>query len=330
MAGTEDTKENGTTGMSDADARWERDLLRDLASDALRERRRTRRWGIFFKLLTFLYLGVLLVALFSDDNGLSLDQAPGKDHVALVELQGVIEPTGKASADLVNKGLRKAFKDSHTKAVVLRINSPGGTPVQASLINHEIRRLRARHKDIPLYVVVGDMCASGGYYVAAAADKIFVNESSIVGSIGVLMDGFGFTGAMDKLGVERRLLTAGEHKGILDPFSPLSAEDRAFADDVLKQIHAEFIRAVKEGRGKRLADDDQLFSGLFWTGRKAIELGLADGIGDLGYVSREVVGIDKVVDFTAKEDPLERFAERFGMAGTETLARLLGWIPGIH
>jgi protease-4 len=312
------------------DANWERELLREQAGDALKERRRTRRWGIFFKLLTFLYLGLLLLLLFADDNGLDLNQAPGKDHVALVELQGVIEPNGKASAELVNKGLRKAFKDEHTKAVVLRINSPGGTPVQASLINHEIRRLRAKYKDIPLYVVVGDMCASGGYYVAAAADKIFVNESSIVGSIGVLMDGFGFTGTMDKLGVERRLLTAGEHKGILDPFSPLSSGDRAFAHQVLEQIHNEFIQAVKQGRGARLADNDQLFSGLFWTGRKAIELGLADGIGDLGYVSREVVGIDKVVDYTAKEDPLERFAERFGMAGAETLARLAGWMPRIH
>ena len=308
---------------------WERELLETLATDALKEKRRARRWGIFFKLLTFLYLGALLFLLVPDED-LGLDKVPGKEHVALVELEGVIAPTGKASADLVNKGLRKAFKDKHTKAVVLRINSPGGTPVQASLINREIQRLRKKHKGIPLYVVVGDMCASGGYYVAAAADRIFVNESSIVGSIGVLMDGFGFTGAMDKIGVERRLLTAGEHKGILDPFSPLSEEDRAFADRVLKEIHGNFIEAVKAGRGDRLVNDPQLFSGLFWTGRRAIELGLADQVGDLGYVAREVVGIDKVVDFTAEEDPFERFAERLGMAGAEMLARLAGWIPGVR
>jgi protease-4 len=308
---------------------WERELLENLASDALKEKRRARRWGIFFKLLTFLYLGSLLLLLVPDED-LSLDKVPGKDHVALVELEGIIGPDGTASADLINEGLGKAFKDKHTKAVVLRINSPGGTPVQASLIYKEIRRLRAKYKDIPLYVVVGDMCASGGYYVAAAADKIFVNESSIVGSIGVLMNGFGFTGAMEKLGIERRLLTAGEHKGILDPFSPLSESDKAFADKMLDQIHDNFIDAVKQGRGDRLAQDPQLFSGLFWTGNKAIELGLADKIGDLGYVAREVVGIEKVVDFTAHEDPLERLAERIGMAGARTLARLSGWMPGVH
>ena len=319
--------------MNRADGRgersWERELLENLASDALKEKRRARRWGIFFKLLTFLYLGALLLLLVPDED-LNLDKVPGKDHVALVELEGVIGPEGKASADLVNEGLDKAFKDKHTKAVVLRINSPGGTPVQASLIYKEIRRLRAKYEDIPLYVVVGDMCASGGYYVAAAADKIFVNESSIVGSIGVLMNGFGFTGAMQKLGIERRLLTSGEHKGILDPFSPLSESDKAFADKMLDQIHDNFIQAVKVGRGDRLAQDPQLFSGLFWTGKKAIELGLADKIGDLGYVAREVVGVEKVVDFTAEEDPLARLAERIGMAGAQTLARLSGWMPGVH
>lgn len=308
---------------------WERDLIENLASDALLEKRRARRWGIFFKLLTFLYFGVLLY-LVIPDTSIDLDAAPGKDHVALIELEGVIEPSGMASADLVNKGLRKAFKDKHTKAVVMRINSPGGTPVQASLINREIQRLRAKHEDIPFYVVVEDMCASGGYYVAAAADEIFVNESSIVGSIGVLMNGFGFTGAMDKLGVERRLLTAGEHKAILDPFSPLNEEDVALAGQVLEEIHTAFIDAVKLGRGDRLGDDEKLFSGLFWTGKRAIELGLADREGDLGFVAREVVGIEKVVDFTAEEDPFERFAERIGMAAGQAFARLTGWAPGVR
>ncbi|BAN69062.1 S49 family peptidase [endosymbiont of unidentified scaly snail isolate Monju] len=312
-----------------ADAGWERELVENLATEALREKRRARRWGIFFKLLTFLYLGVILYLLNSGGD-INLDQASGRDHVALVELEGVIGPDGPASADQVNKGLRKAFRDSHTKAVVLRINSPGGTPVQASLIYDEIRRLRKKHEDIPLYVVVGDMCASGGYFVAAAADKIFVNRSSIVGSIGVLMDGFGFTGALDKLGVERRLLTAGEHKGMLDPFSPLEPFDEAHARKMLSEIHAHFIEAVKEGRGDRLADDDTLFSGLFWTGQRAIDLGLADELGDLGHVARDVVGIEKVVDFTAKDDPLQRLADRIGVAGAEALAKLAGWWPGIR
>jgi len=312
-----------------ADAGWERELVESLATEALREKRRARRWGIFFKLLTFLYLGVILYLLNSGGD-IDLDQASGKDHVALVELEGVIGPDGPASADRINKGLRKAFRDNHTKAVVLRINSPGGTPVQASLIYDEIRRLRHKHEDIPLYVVVGDMCASGGYFVAAAADKIFVNRSSIVGSIGVLMDGFGFTGALDKLGVERRLLTAGEHKGILDPFSPLKPFDEAHARKMLAEIHAHFIEAVKEGRGDRLADDDTLFSGLFWTGQRAIKLGLADELGDLGHVARDVVGIEKVVDYTVKDDPLQRLADRIGVAGAEALAKLAGWWPGIR
>ncbi len=312
-----------------ADGGWERELVENLATEALREKRRARRWGIFFKLLTFLYLGVILYLLNSGGD-IDLDQASGKDHVALVELEGVIGSDGPASADRVSKGLRKAFRDSRTKAVVLRINSPGGTPVQASLIYDEIRRLRRKHEDIPLYVVVGDMCASGGYFVAAAADKIFVNRSSIVGSIGVLMDGFGFTGTLEKLGVERRLLTAGEHKGMLDPFSPLKPFDEAHARKMLSEIHAHFIEAVKEGRGDRLADDDTLFSGLFWSGQRAIELGLADELGDLGHVTRDVVGIEKVVDFTAKDDPLQRLADRIGVAGAEALAKLAGWWPGIR
>ena len=307
----------------------DRVLLEELATEALRERRRARRWGIFFKLLTFAYIGVVIYLL-AGDNELDLERAAGKDHVALVELKGVIEPDGPASADWVNKGLRKAFKDRHTKAVVLRINSPGGTPVQASLIYEEIRRLRKKHPKIPLYVVVGDMCASGGYYVASAADRIFVNPSSIVGSIGVLMDGFGFTGTMDKLGIERRLLTSGEHKGMLDPFSPLKPFDKAHAQKVLGEIHTAFIDAVKQGRGDRLAESDELFSGLFWTGRRAIELGLADEIGDLWHVARDVVGIEKVVDFTVEADPLKRLADRIGVAAAHALTRLGGQVPEIR
>lgn len=309
--------------------KWERDVLESLATDALREKRRARRWGIFFKLLTFLYIGILIY-LATSEQTIDLDGAAGKDHVALVKLEGVIMPDGEASSERVIKGLRKAFKNSHTKAVVLRINSPGGSPVQSSLIYDEIRRLRKKHEKIPLYVVVDDMCASGGYFVAAAADKIFVNPASVVGSIGVLMDGFGFTDAMHKLGVERRLLTAGEHKGMLDPFSPLKPFDKAHADKVLHQIHQQFIDAVKQGRGDRLANDPQLFSGLFWTGKRAIELGLADDVGDLGHVARDVVGIEKVVDFTQKEDPFERLADRIGAAGARAIAELIGIGPHLR
>lgn len=309
--------------------RWERDVLESLATDALREKRRARRWGIFFKLLTFLYIGVLIY-LATSDQTIDLDGATGIDHVALVKLEGVIMSDGEASSDRVIKGLRKAFKSNRTKAVVLRINSPGGSPVQSSLIYDEIRRLRKKHEKIPLYVVVDDMCASGGYFVASAADKIFVNPASVVGSIGVLMDGFGFTDAMHKLGIERRLLTAGEHKGMLDPFSPLKPFDKAHADKVLAQIHQQFIDAVKQGRGDRLGNDPQLFSGLFWTGERAIELGLADEVGDLGHVARDVVGVEKVVDFTQKEDPFERLADRIGASGARALAELFGLGPRIR
>ena len=301
---------------------WERGLLEKLASESLKERRRSRRWGVFFKLLTFLYIGVLIYMANPDFQLGELEKQ--KAHTALVELQGVIAPTGGVTADTVVEGLRDAFEDENTKAVILRINSPGGSPVQSSYIQKEIVRLRGEHEDIPLYAVVSDICASGGYYVASAADKIYVNESSVVGSIGVLMNGFGFTKAMQELGVERRLLTAGEHKGILDPFSPMSEFDRQHADEILQDLHRNFIDVVKQGRGDRLSDSAELFSGLFWSGRQAIELGLADEIGSAGYVAREVVGEEEIVDFTPKDDPLQRLADRLGVATASTFARVIG------
>lgn len=302
---------------------WERSVLEDLATDALKERRRTRRWGIFFKLLTFTYLGVLLYLLLPDK--LDLDaMEPKEKHTALVELDGVIAAKDGVSADSVVTGLRAAFKDEATKAVVLRINSPGGSPVQSSYIQKEIQRLRAEYTDTPLYAVVSDICASGGYYVASAADAIYVNESSIVGSIGVLMNGFGFTDAMDKLGVERRLLTAGEHKGILDPFSPLSEFQKTHAQSMLDELHTTFISVVREGRGDKLKGGDELFSGLFWSGNRAVELGLADGIGSTGYVAREVIGAEDIVDFTPAEDPLQKLADRLGIAAANAFARITG------
>jgi protease-4 len=302
---------------------WQKDLIEKLATDALIERRRARRWGIFFKLLTFAYLiGVLLLVLPKDWTE---DAMGGKSHTALVELEGLIAAGEKASADNVVTGLRDAFEDANTKAVILRINSPGGSPVQSSYMYKEIVRLREKYPDTPLYAVVSDICASGGYYVAAAADEIYVNESSVIGSIGVLINGFGFVDAMQDFGVERRLLTAGEHKGILDPFSPQSEFDQEYISKLLTNLHAEFIEAVKAGRGERLVGDDaELFSGLFWNGKEGIRMGLADAVGSASYVAREIVGVEEIVDFTAKEDPIERLAKRFGAAIGTAFAKASG------
>jgi protease-4 len=246
---------------------------------------------------------------------------PGR-HTALVELSGVIAADSEASADRIKSGLQDAFKDKNTAGVILRVNSPGGSPVQANQINQEIRRLRGLHPKIPLYAVVDEICASGGYYVAAAADKIYVDQASIVGSIGVLMDGFGFTGTMEKLGVERRLMTAGQNKGFLDPFSPLAQEQRDYAQKLLEEIHQQFITVVRQGRGKRLREVPELYSGLIWSGAKSIELGLADELGSVDYVAREVIKAEDIVDFTTKESIAERFARRFGASLAESFVRL--------
>jgi len=297
--------------MSEQDNNWERSVLEKLAYSALQEQRRARRWSILFKSLTFGYLFVLL-ALFMGwfghgETGLST----GK-HTALVELDGVISSSSATSADNLIASLQAAFKDKGTQGVILRINSPGGSPVQSGLVNDEIRRLRALHPQIPLYVVVEDICASGGYYIAAAADKIYVNKASIVGSIGVLMDGFGFTGSMGKLGVERRLITAGENKGFMDPFSPRNPQHEAFTKAMLGEIHQQFIDVVKEGRGKRLKESRETFSGLFWSGQKSIEMGLADEIGNLGSVARDVIKEENIVDFTTRDGLADRLAKKFG------------------
>ena len=301
---------------------WERDVLRQLAQAALVEQRRARRWGIFFKSLGFLYLFAVLVVALGWLG--SREVTRHGRHTALVQLSGVIDSESGASADNINAGLQDAFADANTQGVILRINSPGGSPVQAHAINGEIRRLRAKYPAIPLYAVVDDMCASGGYYVAVAADRIYVSKGSLVGSIGVLMDGFGFTGAMEKLGVERRLITAGANKGFLDPFSPMLPEQRQHAERMLAEIHQQFIAVVREGRGKRLKEDNDTFSGLFWTGERSVELGLADAFGDSAYVAREVIKAENVVDFTPHENIAERFAKRFGAAMAEGLVRMTG------
>ena len=310
-------------GSSPAPDSWERDVMEKLVMASVTEARRSRRWGIFFKSLFFgyllVFLGLLMVDVWTEDG------MRKESHTALVEIDGLIASADLGvDADQVVDGLRAAYKDKHTKGIILRINSPGGSPVQADDINAEIRRLRDKHPDIPVYAVVSDVCASGGYYVAAAADAIYANPSSIVGSIGVRMDQFGFVEAMEKLGIERRLLTAGEHKGALDPFLPLDGEEQAHAQQVLDRIHQQFIKVVKEGRGERLGDTPDLFSGRYWTGQQSLELGLIDGFGDMRYVARELVGEKKIVDFTVEEDVWERFANRLGAGAGAALARLFG------
>ena len=291
---------------------WERKLLEKLSLAAINEQRRSRRWGIFFKLAFLSYLVVILV-LFSLERD-ALDNVKQGNHSALVDLTGVIAAGEKASADKIVGSLRDAFEDKRTKGVILRLNSPGGSPVQASYIYREIIRLRKEYPDIPLYAVVVDMCASACYYIASAADKIYANESSLVGSIGVLINSFGYVGLMEKIGVERRLLTAGEHKGILDPFSPAKPEETDYIKSVLAELHEQFIDAVKQGRGDRLKDDPILFSGLFWSGLRGKEMGLVDDFSSSSAVARDVIGEEKIRDFTIKRDLLDQLADRFGLS----------------
>src|SRR5437016_3322081 len=296
--------------MTENSGQWERELVTRLAMAAVREQRRARLWGIFFKLLAFAY--ITLVLLLAVDWKGGADVVRGKKHTAMVDLNGIIAPGTDASADKVTTALQAAFKDKNTQGVVLRINSPGGSPVQSQTIYDEMRRLRKKYPDIPLYAVVEDICASGGYFVAAGADRIYVSKSSIVGSIGVLMNGVGFTGLMDKLGIERRLITAGERKGMLDPFSPLDEKDRQYAKQLMEEIHRQFIGVVREGRGKRLKETPDMFSGLIWSGERSVELGLADGFGSLDSIAREVIKAEDIVDYTQKEGIAEKFARRFG------------------
>ena len=308
---------------------WERELLNKVVMASVTESRRSRRWGIFFKLLTFSYLFLLLALLFWSDDW-DKSQAALKEHTALVEVSGLIAPETKASADKIVTGLRNAFEDKKTKGVILRMNTPGGSPVQSRYINEEIIRLKKKYPKIPVYAVVVDMCASGGYYIAAAADKIYADKGSIVGSIGVLMNGFGFVEAMDSLGVERRLMTAGKHKAIMDPFSPLKEGDKEHVQRILDQLHAQFIEKVKEGRGDRLKVEQypEVFSGLFWSGEEAKQVGLIDDFGNSSYVAREVIGFEDIVDYTPEQDVWERLAERLGAGATEAMARLMGLTDG--
>ena len=307
---------------------WERDLLGRLAFAALTEQRRARRWGIFFKLFFALYLLFVLLLVLSSSLG---GHALASRYTALIDLEGTIAPDTQASADNVIAGLRSAFEDSSAIGVIVRANSPGGSPVQSGYIYEEIKRLRAKYPKKPLYGVVTDICASGCYYALAAADKIYVDRASVVGSIGVLMNGFGFVDTLKKFGVERRLLTAGEHKGILDPFSPMTAFDRKYAQKLLDRIHQQFIERVRAGRGQHLKETKDIFSGLFWTGEEAIQLGLADELGSASYVAREVVGAEEIVDFTQREGVLDRFARRIGSETARVLSHeIFGRAPSMR
>ncbi len=283
-------------------------VLSQLARDFLRERRLERRWRTVLRVFWLLLAALLVYTLWLQSRHVAPTNTP---HTALIEVRGEIAADSEASAEQLLAALKDAFNDDAAQAIVLRFNSPGGSPVQAGIVYDEIKRLKKLH-DKPVYAVVEEMCASGAYYIAAAADEIYVDKASVVGSIGVLMDGFGFTGLMDKVGVERRLLTAGENKGMLDPFSPLLPKQRAYAQAMIDQIHQQFIAVVREGRGKRLKETPDTFSGLFWNGEQAVKLGLADHFGNLDYVAREVVKAEDVVDYTPRDNVAERLAKRFG------------------
>lgn len=295
----------------------EQQFAREFAQAALTEQRRARRWGIFFKLAFLAYLFLLLLVYLPP--GWKAGPMKGKRHTALIDIVGVISDESQASADNVVAGLRAAFEDDNTVGIILRINSPGGSPVQAGYINDEIFRLRELHPGIPVYAVIVDTCASGGYYIASAADEIYADKASIVGSIGVRMDSFGFVGAMEKLGIERRLLTAGKNKGFLDPFLPLKEEEVEHVKTVLEDIHQQFINTVKRGRRDRLADDKRLYSGLVWTGEQGLDLGLVDALGSSSYVAREVIGEENIVDFTVREDYFSRLTRKLGASIAERL-----------
>ncbi len=305
--------------LNPVDENWARKTLVDLAYANLQEQQSQRRWKLGMRLAWLLFLGLVVWQLFSLNSPATHTSFA---HTALVTVQGEIGPDTEASAENVMTSMRTALEDPGSKALVLLINSPGGSPVQAGLINDEITRLRALHNK-PIYAVVEESCASAAYYIAAAADQIYVDKASLVGSIGVLMDGFGFTGLMDKLGVERRLMTAGENKGFLDPFSPQTAPQRQHAQAMLNQIHTQFIDVVKKGRGDRLKETPELFSGLFWSGQQAVDLGLADSLGSIDGVARDVVKAPDVIDYTQRENVAERLVKRFGVAVGEGSVRAM-------
>lgn len=302
--------------------KWQKEMLTKLAFASLNEQRRARRWGIFFKSIFAGYLFLILFVMLSGGDADRRNFKPGK-HTSLIDIKGVIAAGADASADNIIAGLRDAFEDKDTAGVILRINSPGGSPVQAGYINDEIKRLRGKYPKIKVYAVITDICASGGYYIASAADEIYADKASLVGSIGVIMNGFGFVDSMKKLGVERRLYTAGKHKGFLDPFSPQNDEEVAHIKSMLEDIHQQFINVVKAGRGKRLKDDKDLFTGLIWTGEESVKLGLVDGLASSSTVARDVIKAGNIVDYTHRPNYWQRIADRIGASAATELATML-------
>ena len=329
---TEPTLSSGNTrnmALNDPtqSAGWERATLEKLAFASLREQRATRRWKTFVRLA---WLAFFIFLVWFGVTRATPTNAKATPHTAVIEIKGEIAAGADASAEFVVESMKEAFEDDGAKGIVLLINSPGGSPVQAGIINDEIRRMRAKYNK-PIYAVCEETCASAAYYIAAAGDKVFVDKASIVGSIGVLMDGFGFTGLMDKVGVERRLLTAGENKGFMDPFSPMSDSQKAFAQQMLEQIHQQFIGVVKTGRGDRLKlDTPGLFSGLFWTGQQAVEMGLADQLGNVDFVAREVIKAEDVIDYTRRDNVAEKLAKKFGAAMGAASVKTLQAAPSLR
>lgn len=301
---------------------WEREVIEKLALAAVTEQTRARRWGVFFKSLMFMYLIAVFVAAMypkiSQDFG-----ANSKDHTAVIDVVGMIAEGKEADADSIIDSLKNAVKDEHTKGIILHANSPGGSPVQSSYVYEEIRKIKKEHPNLPIYAVVSDICASGCYYIVSASDKIFVNPSSLVGSIGVLMDGFGFVDVMQKLGVERRLFTAGAHKAMLDPFSPPKEDEFRYVQTLLNQVHQQFISAVKAGRGDRLKENPDLFSGLVWTGEEGVKLGIVDAVGNQAYVAKELIGAETLVDFSRQEHLLDRIAGKLGASFGQAISSLV-------
>ena len=311
---------NNADDLSANDVTWHRNVIEKLATSALNEQKSARRWGTFFKVLVFLYLFTLL---FMALGLVGASKKTSESHTALIDIVGVIEAGGEVNADAVMTSLHEAYDNKGTKGIILRINSPGGSPVQSGIINNEIKRQKKLHPNIPVYAVVEDICASGGYYIAAAADKIYVDQASIVGSIGVLMDGYGFTETMKKVGVERRLLTAGENKAMLDPFSEVNPKHQAYAQNMLNEIHEQFKTVVREGRGSRLKETPETFSGLFWSGEQSIKIGLADALGSADYVAREVIKQEEIIDFTYQDDFASRIAKRIGASVSGAVADVI-------
>ncbi len=321
--------ENDNTSQRPASEKeWK--LIEKLLGQAQEEHRKSRRWGVFFKVLTFVYLFVLLAVMLNGRSGGS-SLAVAEEHVAVVTVNGVIAPDQDASADLIVTGLTRAFEAENSKAVLLKINSPGGSPVQSNQVYNAIKRLRAEYPDKKVYAAITDVGASGAYYIASAADEIYADPASIVGSIGVIMAGFGLEEAADKLGVERRVLTAGNNKAIMDPFSPVRPADRKHMKAMLNEIHQQFITAVRNGRGDRLkeAENPEIFSGLFWTGERAETMGLVDGLKSPGDVARDVVGLEELVNYSASRSPMEEFLRKFGVSIGEGIASQLGVDAGV-